>query len=244
MAASHSESPQELNCDELNKVQRYSQHAVFKLNDGFTAGDKASRERMAVEAQEFFDRLADEGRITVRGIYDLAGMKANADFMIWWHAETFEEVQSAFAAFRRETSLGKASSLVWAGNGVHRPSEFNKRHLPAFIMGEAPEKWCCVYPFIRSYDWYVMEEEKRARILREHGMKARDFADVRANTIAAFVVSDYEWMLSFEAEDLGRIVDLMHTMRYTEARLHVREELPFYTGRMVEDLNELVQTLP
>lgn len=89
-----------------------------------------------------------------------------------------------------------------------------------------------------------MEEEKRARILREHGMKARDFADVRANTIAAFVVSDYEWMLSFEAEDLGRIVDLMHTMRYTEARLHVREELPFYTGRMVEDLNELVQTLP
>ena len=244
MAASHSESPQELNYDELNKVQRYSQHAVFKLNDGFTAGDKASRERMAVEAQEFFDRLADEGRITVRGIYDLAGMKANADFMIWWHAETFEEVQSAFAAFRRETSLGKASSLVWAGNGVHRPSEFNKRHLPAFIMGEAPEKWCCVYPFIRSYDWYVMEEEKRARILREHGMKARDFADVRANTIAAFVVSDYEWMLSFEAEDLGLIVDLMHTMRYTEARLHVREELPFYTGRMVEDLNELVQTLP
>ncbi|WP_049148940.1 hydrogen peroxide-dependent heme synthase [Corynebacterium propinquum] len=244
MAASHSESPQELNYDELNKVQRYSQHAVFKLNDGFTAGDKASRERMAVEAQEFFDRLADEGRITVRGIYDLAGMKANADFMIWWHAETFEEVQSAFAAFRRETSLGKASSLVWAGNGVHRPSEFNKRHLPAFIMGEASEKWCCVYPFIRSYDWYVMEEEKRARILREHGMKARDFADVRANTIAAFVVSDYEWMLSFEAEDLGRIVDLMHTMRYTEARLYVREELPFYTGRMVEDLNELVQTLP
>ena len=244
MAASHSESPQELNYDELNKVQRYSQHAVFKLNDGFTAGDKASRERMAVEAQEFFDRLADEGRITVRGIYDLAGMKAGADFMIWWHAETLEELQSAFAAFRRETSLGKASSLVWAGNGVHRPSEFNKRHLPAFIMGEAPEKWCCVYPFIRSYDWYVMEEEKRARILREHGMKARDFADVRANTIAAFVVSDYEWMLSFEAEDLGRIVDLMHTMRYTEARLHVREELPFYTGRMVEDLNELVQTLP
>ena len=103
MAASHSESPQELNYDELNKVQRYSQHAVFKLNDGFTAGDKASRERMAVEAQEFFDRLADEGRITVRGIYDLAGMKAGADFMIWWHAETFEELQSVFSAFRRET---------------------------------------------------------------------------------------------------------------------------------------------
>lgn len=150
MAASHSESPQELNYDELNKVQRYSQHAVFKLNDGFTAGDKASRERMAVEAQEFFDRLADEGRITVRGIYDLAGMKANADFMIWWHAETFEEVQSAFAAFRRETSLGKASSLVWAGNGVHRPSEFNKRHLLRSLWGRPPKNGvACTHSFVR-----------------------------------------------------------------------------------------------
>ena len=234
----------ELNYDELNKVQRYSQHAVFKLNDGFAAGDAESREQTAVEAQEFFDNLANEGVVAVRGIYDLAGMKAGADYMIWWHAENFEDLQAAFAAFRRETKLGKASALVWAGNGGHRPSEFNKRHLPAFIMGEDPEKWCCVYPFIRSYDWYIMDEEKRARILRDHGMKARDFADVRANTIAAFVVSDYEWMLSFEAEDLGRIVDLMHTMRYTEARLHVREELPFYTGRMVKNLNELVQILP
>lgn len=244
MSASEHEAQQELNYDELNKLQRYSQHAVFKLDKGFTAGDKTSRERMAAEAQEFFDKLVDEGLVTVRGIYDLAGMKADADFMIWWHAENFEELQAAFAAFRRETSLGKASSLVWAGNGVHRPSEFNKRHLPAFIMGESPEKWCCVYPFVRSYDWYIMDEEKRARILREHGLKARDFADVRANTIAAFVLSDYEWMLSFEAQDLGRIVDLMHTMRYTEARLHVREELPFYTGRMVENLDELVQILP
>ena len=135
MPASEHEIQQELNYDELNKLQRYSQHAVFKLNEGFSAGDKASRDRMAAESQEFFDKLADEGLVTVRGIYDLAGMKADADFMIWWHAENFEELQAAFAAFRRETSLGKASSLVWAGNGVHRPSEFNKRHLPAFIMG-------------------------------------------------------------------------------------------------------------
>ncbi|HLS24465.1 MAG TPA: chlorite dismutase family protein, partial [Beutenbergiaceae bacterium] len=41
----------------------------------------------------------------------------------------------------------------------------------------------------------------------------------------------------------GRIVDLMRELRATEARLHVREELPFYTGPRRE-LGEIVDRLP
>ena len=36
----------------------------------------------------------------------------------------------------------------------------------------------------------------------------------------------------------------MKTMRYTEARLHVREEIPFQTGRRVGDIGEIVSVLP
>ena len=39
--------------------------------------------------------------------------------------------------------------------------------------------------------------------------------------------------MAFESPTLERIVELMYKMRYTEARLHVREELPFYTGRRI-----------
>jgi chlorite dismutase len=111
-------------------------------------------------------------------------------------------------------------------------------------MGEEPEKWISVYPFVRSYDWYIMDPKDRSRILREHGMAAVDFPDVRANTVTAFAMGDYEWMLAFEAPELHRIVDLMHKMRYTEARLHVREEIPFLTGRRVDDVAELIAILP
>ena len=38
---------------------------------------------------------------------------------------------------------------------------------------------------------------------------ARDYPDVRANTVPSFALGDYEWMLAFEADDLTRIVDLM-----------------------------------
>ena len=54
-----------------------------------------------------------------------------------------------------------------------------------------------------------------------------------ANTIASFALNDYEWVLAFEADELHRIVDLMRELRASRARLHVREEVPFHTGRRV-----------
>ena len=81
-------------------------------------------------------------------------------------------------------------------------------------------------------------------MLAEHGQMAREFADVRANTVACFALGDYEWMLAFEADELHRIVDLMRApARPRDARLHVREEVPFYTGPRVAPA-DLVQRLP
>ena len=65
----------------------------------------------------------------------------------------------------------------------------------------------------------------------------------RANTVAAFALGDYEWILAFEADDLTRIVDLMRHLRASRARLHVREEVPFYTGPLRE-IGDLLAVLP
>lgn len=232
----------DIDYDKLNKVQRYSQWAVFHVAPGILDAADGGRAAVARDAQEYLDRISSEN-LVVRGVYLVSGVQAEADFVIWWHAEEFSTLQTVLNGFRRETALGQMSDLVWCGNGVHRPSEFNKRHLPGFIMGMKPKKWITVYPFVRSYDWYLLEPEKRAKILADHGRQASTFPDVWANTVEAFTLGDYEWMLCFEADDVGRIVDLMHTMRYTEARLHVREETPFYTGQRLP-LSELVERLP
>ncbi|AGT05637.1 hypothetical protein, chlorite dismutase family [Corynebacterium glutamicum MB001] len=230
----------ELDIKQLNKLQRYSQWAVFRAIPGALDDD---RTEVTDQAAKFFADLEAEGKVTVRGIYNASGLRADADYMIWWHAEEFEDIQKAFADFRRTTILGQVSEVFWIGNALHRPSEFNKAHLPSFIMGEEAKDWITVYPFVRSYDWYIMEPLKRSRILREHGQAAVEFPDVRANTVPAFALGDYEWVLAFEADELHRIVDLMHKMRYTEARLHVREELPFISGQRV-DIADLIKVLP
>jgi chlorite dismutase len=221
---------------EINETIRYSMWSVFASVTPL--GE--NRDELADELASFVDTITGEG-VTVRGIYDVAGLRGDADFMIWWHASTIEQLQSAFHGLLR-TELGSHLEPVWSSAALHRPAEFNKSHIPAFMAEEVSRKYVCVYPFVRSYDWYLLDDKDRRDMLREHGQMARDYPDVRANTIASFALGDYEWLLAFEADDLHRIVDLMRDLRASRARNHVREEVPFFTGPKVE-AKELVANL-
>jgi chlorite dismutase len=222
---------------EINETIRYTMWSVFRAD----RLDEAGRETVAEEVAILVDELAAKD-VVVRGWYDVAGLRADADVMVWWHAPTADALQEAYGQLRR-TRLGRVLEPVWSVAAVHRPAEFNKSHVPAFLMAEEPRAYLCVYPFVRSYDWYLLPDEERRDLLAEHGQMARGYPDVRANTVPAFALGDYEWVLAFEADELHRIVDLMRHLRGSRARLHVREEVPFYTGRR-RPLPELVAGLP
>ncbi|MBV9847002.1 MAG: chlorite dismutase family protein [Kutzneria sp.] len=227
-----------LNYTELNDTIRYTMWSVFRAEPGRLPEDRGPA---GARAQEYLDSLDGKG-VVVRGVYDLSGLRADADYMIWWHAGEIEQLQTAYSGFRR-TAVGRASVPVWSNVALHRPAEFNKSHVPAFLAGEPARKYVSVYPFVRSYDWYLLPDDDRRRMLAEHGMQARDYPDVRANTVASFALGDYEWILAFEADELHRIVDLMRHLRGSQARRHVREETPFYTGTRVP-VSELAIALP
>ncbi len=210
---------------DLNAQIRYTMWSVFHLRDQLGEGDRAAE---ANEVAKLFEELTASG-VTVRGLYDVSGLRADAELMIWWHSESSDELQGAFHRFRR-TAFGRRLDPVWSQMALHRPAEFNKSHIPAFLADEVPRAYMCVYPFVRSYEWYLLDDAERRRLLAEHGMMAREYPDVRANTVSAFALGDYEWMLAFEADDLHRIVDLMRHLRGSETRRHVRLEVPFYTG--------------
>ena len=222
---------------EINETIRYTMWSVFAVRDHLQ-GDRVA---LAVEVERVLADLADRD-LVVRGFYDVGGLRADADLMVWWHAPDVETVQDAYRQLRR-TALGRHLIPVWSVVALHRPAEFNKGHIPAFMAGQEAREYVCVYPFVRSYDWYLIPDEERRDMLVEHGKAARGYPDVRANTVSAFALGDYEWILAFEADELHRIVDLMRDLRATDARRHVREEVPFYTGPRVS-LAALVAKLP
>lgn len=184
--------------------------------------------------------VENEGAV-LRGIYDVSGLRADADVMLWLHGPTAEGLQWALRELRRARLL-KSLLPTWNAMGVHRDAEFNRSHVPGFLRGVEPKGWLTVYPFVRSYEWYLLEPEERGRMLAEHGRKGAAFRGVIANTVASFALGDYEWLLPLESDELTELVDLMRDLRATDARRHVREEVPFYTGRRISTA-ELVEVL-
>ena len=184
--------------------------------------------------------VADEG-VTVRGIYDVSSIRADADIMIWLHGPSAENLQWALRELRR-TQLFKGLLPTWNALGVHRDAEFTANHLPAFLRGKEPAQWVTVYPFVRSYDWYLLPEEERRAMLGRHGRAGAQYPSVLTNTVASFALGDYEWILALEDDELLNLVDLMRALRSTDARMHVRSEVPFYTGRLITTA-EVVEVL-
>ena len=230
--------PEALKARELNEQFLYTMYSVFKAT---TPIPDERRQELAEEGQGFLDAALEKGVYT-RGTYDVSGLKADADLMVWWTCPDIDVLQDCYSRFR-QTGLGRHLSPVWSSVGLHRPAEFNRNHIPAYVRREDPKKYVCVYPFNRSLEWYLLPDYERKGMLSEHGIMGREYEDVRANTVAAFALGDYEWLLAFEADELHRIVDAMRHLRSARARLHTKLETPFYTGGR-KPIADIVAALP
>jgi chlorite dismutase len=225
---------------EESSTSWFTTYTVFARKDDAPAKSDAEAATDNAEFTKLIDTLADQG-VTVRGLYDVSGMRAEADIMVWMWSKSPEVLQDAIRQIRR-SGLLSGTKMVFTAMGADRMAEFNPEHVPAFTEGRKPRKWLCFYPFVRSYDWYTLDPKERARMLRDHGKLGQEFPDVWANTVSAFGLNDWEWLLGLESPRLDLLVDMMRSLRNNETRHYVREEVPFYTGRYIE-VDEVAEVL-
>ncbi|PWH06413.1 chlorite dismutase [Brachybacterium endophyticum] len=223
---------------ESAQVIRYTSYTVFTR----AQAAPAPQAQIAAEIGTFLADVEAQGTV-VRGIYDASLFRADADLLLWMHAETPEALQDALRRFER-THAAEGLVRSWSAVGVHREAEFSRTHAPAFLSpSRTPQQWVSVYPFTRSYEWYLLPDDERRDMLIEHGKLGREYPQIHANTVAAFALGDWEWLLSFESDDLHDLVDMMRALRYTGARLHVRDELPFHVGRRLNSPEDVAAIL-
>jgi chlorite dismutase len=202
----------------------YALYPCFRATPAFRDLDADDAAR---EIEEIFKGW--DGTVAVRGVYSTAGFRADTDLMLWLVGPSADALQDALVAFGR-TRAGRELETSWTFMGVVKPAEFTADHAPAFVKGTPPGRYLCVYPFVRTPEWYLLPPEERAAMLREHGEAGREFPDVLANTTSAFGLGDWEWILAFEADELDRIVDCIRRLREAQARRYTKEEVPFVTG--------------
>ena len=221
-----------------NPPHGYTLWAVLRRDPHTAASTGADA---VAELENALAAVQARGEVTVRGLYDVSGFKADGDLMLWLHGPRAEDLQAGLRELRR-TAMLRTLLPTWNTMGMHRTAEFNARHVPAFLRGVEPAEWITVYPFVRTHQWYLLPEEERRTMLADHGRRGATFTGVLTNTVAAFALGDYEWILPLEADELEDLVDLMRDLRYTEARRFVHLETPFYTGRRISaaDLAEVL----
>ena len=82
-----------------------------------------------------------------------------------------------------------------------------------------------------SDNWYSETFEKRASMMREHGMIGRTYAGRVTQVISGSIgYDDWEWGVDLFAQDPVVFKKLIYEMRFDEASARFAEFGPFYTG--------------
>lgn len=225
-----------------------------------------TQQEQSTRKRDFLTKLNRKPEsVTLRGIYGFAGLRADADLMIWTLGPDLDGLRS-FAIDIRHSSLGEYLREVETYIGVTTPPRYDPEHQPAFAFGTPPKKFASIYPFVKTSEWYLLSREERGRLMAEHGKVGRQYAvprdvlianarqrnarggeststatlappaveggGVLSNTVDAFGLGDYEFILANESDDPSEIVAMMMALRATDVRRYTKLDTPIYFGRL------------
>jgi len=93
----------------------------------------------------------------------------------------------------------------------------------------------CFYPMNKrrgeTFNWYSESFERRAAMMREHGMIGRHYAGKVTQVISGSIgYDDWEWGVDLFADDPLVFKNLIYEMRFDEASARYAEFGPFYIG--------------
>jgi chlorite dismutase len=96
-------------------------------------------------------------------------------------------------------------------------------------------RYVCFYPMNKrrgeTNNWYSESFERRASMMREHGMIGRTFSGRVIQVISGSIgYDDWEWGVDLFAQDPLVFKKLIYEMRFDEASAKYAEFGPFYTG--------------
>ncbi len=126
--------------------------------------------------------------------------------------------------------------------------ETQRQRVMGRLFIEMPRaRYVCFYPMNKrrgeSVNWYSETFERRASMMREHGMIGRHYTGKVTQVISGSIgYDDWEWGVDLFAQDPLVFKKLIYEMRFDEASAKFAEFGPFYTGLQF-DISQLAAYL-
>jgi chlorite dismutase len=223
--------------------RQFVHFSFYKLDRGFRLLPEAEREAALAEFAAVVDEHAE--RFPIRA-YTMVGIRADADVMLWKVSERLEDFQELATALHA-TALGPHLETPYAYLSMTRRSQYVKgegrsMHTRGRIMWNPDSKYLLIYPMVKTRAWYQLSKPARQGIMNEHIATGHQFPTVKINTTYSFGIDDQEFVVAFETDFVGDFLDLMMTLRETEASRYTERDTPIFTCRSGE-IREVLATL-
>jgi len=186
---------------------------------------QAGKEAFAEVVEEWAERME------VR-TYSFVGVRPDVDFMLWKLTERYADL-GELGADLNGTPLAGWIETPYSYLAASRPSKYferDPRRAPRRVVPRGAP-YLVVYPFEKKREWYSLPLEDRGRAMREHAEVGSRFVTITNHTTYSFGIDDQEFMTAFECEAPGDFLELMMTLRETEASRYTKRDTPIFVGR-------------
>jgi peroxiredoxin len=218
----------------------YANFWIYQVAPAWRRQPEAEKTAARAELVSVFEKAAAEG-VSLRGAYSTVGLRHDADLIFWVVTEDLDAMQR-LAVSINATALGGWLEPRNTFLGVALGSRYTSDHAPAFIKGIPPKRYLSVYPFVKTHEWYQVPFEERRATMAEHGRMGREYPDILTNTISSFGIADHEFVVAFEADDVGEMVRMVEYLRPAASRPYTKLDTPILLG-VLKDLPEALQDL-
>ncbi len=184
-------------------------------------------EQVRAEDADLFRQAVEEPADVLTFTYTSIGIRAGCDLLLWRLAPSLEELEEAAALVLR-SGLGRWMRVVTSLVGIIQPSQYVKRPTPqeqSLFAGER-SRYLVVYPFTKTAEWYLMGKDVRQGIMNEHIRLGHQYPQVRQLLANSFGLTDHDFLVAYETDDLAAWSNLVRDMRGIESRRWTAADSP------------------
>lgn len=201
------------------------------------AAERAAAKAAFADVVESFD-----DRMTILS-YSHVGVRPDVELLLWKITERYEDLRDLGAALNG-TPLAGYLDTPYSYLAATRSSKYferdSKRPPRKIVPRGAP--YLVVYPFVKLRPWYALSMEDRVRAMREHAEIGSRFVTITNHTTYSFGIDDQEFMTAFECESPNDFLELMMTLRETEASEYTERDTPIFVG-IAEPVRSILDSL-
>jgi chlorite dismutase len=195
----------------------------------------AGKEAFAEVVEDWTERL------DVR-TYSLVGVRPEVDFMLWKITERYDDLRE-LASDLNATPLAGWLTTPYSYLAATKPSQYfeQKSNRPRRVVPRGAP-YLVVYPFVKKREWYSLPLDDRRRAMQEHAAVGSRFVTITNHTTYSFGIDDQEFMTAFECEAPSDFLQLMMTLRETEASRYTERDTPIFVGT-AQEIREILDSL-